>query len=313
VITRRNLQQLFDEFLYECEYARKVRPETLRGYISTFKLFNKLIPETSCEKITSQTVVTFFKMLQERKRIIGKGIVKVGIKKSTIATYWNKLNTFFKWLIAKHYIDANPFAILKYPSPSYEDKKFLKKEEIEKIITAIHIHHNNNIFILKRNLVLFYLLLFCGLRKEELMLLQIGDIDFERRILTVRGETSKSAKTRQVPLHSLLIMHLQDYVRSRKEYTTAYLLVSSKKDERLSYDGLKHLVDKLKFYSGVPFHLHQLRHTFAVNFLKTSNNIAKLRQLLGHKSISMTMSYLRCLPVDEMRGDIENLSIDNLI
>jgi integrase/recombinase XerD len=310
---RRTLQQLFDEFLYECEYARKVRQETLRGYISTFKLFTKLMPETSYDQVTSQTVVTFFKTLQERKRIVGRGIVKVGIRKSTIATYWNKLNSFFKWLVAKHYIPLNPFTGLKYPSPSYEDKKFLKKEEIEKIITAIHTHHDNNILILKRNLVLFYLLLFCGLRREELMLLQIRDIDLDRKVLTVRGDTSKSGRARQLPLHSQVLLYLKDYLNERKQYTTPYLIVSSKQDERLTYNGLKHLVDRLSNYSKVPFHVHQLRHTFAVNFLKTSNNIAKLRQLLGHKSISMTMSYLRCLPVDEMRNDIENLSIDNLI
>jgi site-specific recombinase XerD len=310
---KKDLQQSFDEFMYECEFIKKVRPETRRGYLQTFKLLIKLVPHISLETLNSATIIDFFKILQERKRIAGKGIYKIGIKKSTVATYWSKLNNFFEWLTFRKYIKTNPFAELPYPTPSYEDKKFLKKEEVEKIITAVHTYHDNNLLILKRNLVLFYILLFCGLRREELMLLQVRDIDFERKILTVRGDTSKSGLTRQVPLHSTCVMHLKDYLAARKKYTTPYLIVSSSHDERLSLDGLIHLVLKIKRCSGVPFHLHQLRHTFAVNFLKSSNNIAKLKQLLGHKNISMTLAYLRCLPTDELRGDIESMSIDKLI
>lgn len=310
---RKNIHQLFDEFIYEAEFVKKIRPETLRGYTHTFRLFIKLAPNISLESLSGSIIIDFFKILQERKRIVGKGSVKVGIKKSTVTTYWGKLNAFFQWLYSKGYIKTNPFSQLPYPNASYEDKQFLLKDDIEKIISAIHIHHDNNILILKRNLVLFYLLLFCGLRREELMLLQIRDIDFERKMLTIRADTSKSGRPRQLPIHSTLLMHLKDYLAARKRYTTPFLIVSSKKDEKLTLDGLKHLVLKLRDSSGVTFHLHQFRHTFAINFLKRSNNIASLKQLLGHKSLSMTLIYLRCLPTDQMRPDIEAMSIDNLI
>ena len=309
----KDLKQLFNEYMYECEFARKSRPETLRGYTQTFTTFCKLVPELSLESLTSLTVTKFFKILHERKRVIGKGIVKTGVKKSTIATYWGKLNNFFEWLRVKRYIAVNPLSEMKYPAPVYEDRKFLHKENIEKIFTAIHTNFNNNLLLLKRNLVIFYILLFCGLRREELLLLQVRDIDLERRVLTVRAETSKIPRTRYLPLHSTLVSHLKDYLKERKHLTTQYLIVSSMRDDRLSYDGLKHLVQRLNAQSGVRFHLHQLRHTFAVNFLKSSNNIAKLKQLLGHSDIKMTLVYLRCLPTNEMRGDIENMSIDALM
>ncbi len=308
---RKSLQQLFQEFMYECEFARKSRPETLRGYRQTFEIFIKLLPDVSLEFLTPSTITHFFKILQERKRIVGKGIVKTGVKKSTVATYWSKLNNFFEWLRMKKYISVNPFSEMEYPTPVYEDRKFLRKEDVEKIITAIH-NHSGSLFLLKRNLVLFYILLFCGLRREELLLLQLRDIDIERRILTVRAETSKIPRTRYVPLHSQVILYLKDYLRERKHLTTPYLIVSSMRDDGLSYDGLKHLVCKLNRLSEVRFHLHQFRHTFAVNFLKGSNNIAKLKQLMGHKDIRMTIVYLRCLPTSEMRADIECMSIDTL-
>ena len=309
---KKSISELFDEYMYEYEFVRKAQPSTLIKYRQVFSTFQKLQSDCTLETLTATGMVAFFKMLEERKRIVGKGRIKSGIKKSTAASYWTKLNGFFEWLRIKGYIHQNPFTGLKYPTPVYEDKKFLRKEEIEKILTAI-LTHSATLFIQKRNLVLFYLLLFCGLRREEMLLLQIRDIDFERKVLTIRSETSKVKRTRYIPLHSQLIMSLRDYLAERRDKTTPYLLVSSNRDDRLSIDGLKHLVTVLQNHSGVSFHLHQFRHTFAVNFLKTSNNIAKLKQLLGHKDISMTMQYVRCLPVNEMRGDIEGMSVCSLI
>jgi len=309
---KKDIRQLFDEFMHECEYVRMRRQETLKGYKISFSTFLKLVPGVTVQLLTPLTLTNYFKILHERKRIVGKGEIKSGIKKSTLASHWNKLSAFFSWLVAKKYMESNPFDEMQHPTPIYEDKKFLKKEEIEKILAAIH-SHSSTLLLVKRNLVIFYLLLFCGLRKEELMLLQIRDIDFERKVLTIRADISKSAHTRQLPLHSTVLLYLKDYLKERKDYTTQYLIVSSSRDDKFSFDGLRHLINKLRLYSGVRFHLHQFRHTFAVNFLKSSNNLVTLKHLLGHKDIKMTMVYLRCLPTDGMRDDVENMSIDSFI
>lgn len=310
---KKTLEQLFQEFMFECEFVKKSQPETLKGYRYAFQIFTKLLPECSLEMLSSNDIIKFFKILHERKRIVGKRVIKIGIKKSTAATYWSKLNHFFEWLRIKKYLSINPFSGMQYPSPNYEDRQFLKKHDVAKIITAIHNSSYNSLLILKRNLVIFYILLFCGLRREELLFLQIPDVNMEGKTLTVRAETSKIPRTRYIPLHSQVIMHLKDYLKERRHFSTPYLIVSSTRDDRLSYDGLKHLVNKLKKFSHVQFHLHQFRHTFAINFLKSSNNIAKLKQLMGHKDIRMTMVYLRCLPTNEMRSDIENMSMDTLV
>ncbi len=310
---KKDLQQLFEQFIYESEFVRKIRPETLRGYTQAYKTFEKLTPDLSLDHLHTSTIINFFRNLQERKRIVGKETINTGVKKSTVATYWTKLNAFFTWLTRNGYLNENPFQGMKFPSPSYEDKKYLHKEEIEKILTAIHIHHNDNILLLKRNLVLIHLLLFCGLRKEEVMLLQVRDIDFVLKMITIRSETSKSGKTRLIPLHSSTSMYLKDYLKERKEYTTPYVIVSNNCDDRLTYQGLKHLIAKIKRVSGVHFHLHQFRHTFAVNFLRSTNDIYKLKTILGHKDIRVTTLYLRCLPPEELRGDIEAMNIDNFI
>ncbi len=309
----KTLPQIFNEFLYDCEFSRKLKPATLLGYRETFRLMMKLVPETNLNSINSVLIIAFFRTLEERKRIVGKGDIKMGVKNSTVATYRGKLNTFFNWLVTNRYIEVNPLNSMKAPSVIYSEKKYLSKNDIEKILTAIHTHHDNNLLILKRNLLLFYLLLFCGLRREELLRLQVRDFDLDKRHLTIRAENSKSQKTRRIPLHPEIIIRYKDYLNQRSEFATQFIFVSSNQDRNLSSGGLEHIVRKLIDATGIHFHVHQFRHTFAMNFLKQSNNIFKLKELLGHSDISMTTVYLRQLPTDEMRTDVESMTIDNLI
>lgn len=244
---------------------------------------------------------------------MGKGRIKVGVKKSTIATYWSKLNSFFNWLEKRQHINGNPLSGMLYPKVRYEDKQCLSKVQIEKIFTEIHIHHNNNLLILKRNVALFSVLLFCGLRREELISLQVQDVNFDRKTITIRSQTSKSGVARTLPLSSAVSTALSDYLKERKHITTAQLFVSRISDQPFTIDGLRHLVALLIRRSKVKFHLHQFRHTFAINFLKQTNNLFKLKELMGHRDIRMIAVYLRCIPLDEMRSDVERMSIDSLI
>lgn len=308
-----DINQLFQQFIWESEYAQRLRPETIKSYKDVFSLLTKVIPDLTIDDITPATVTNFFRILNERKRIVGRNTIKVGIKKSTVATYWGKLNSFFTWLEQRNHILANPFGQMRFPKVSYEDVQYLKKEEVERIFTALHTHYNGNLLILKRNLAMFNVLLFCGLRREELLLLQVRDIDFERKTLVVRGENSKSALSRTLPLTKAVIGSLKDYLRQRKPYSCEYLFVSSSDDRRLTFEGLKYTVRRIGQKAKVPFHVHQFRHTFAVNFLRQSGNIFVLKELMGHRDITMTALYLRGLPVDSMRQDIEKMSIDGLL
>jgi len=309
----KELKQHFEEFMYECKYLKNNSPKTQLNMQNAFELFVKLTDAKYPEDISSNSIMRFIQILQERKRMVGKGIIKIGVKASTIVTYWRKLNVFFNWLVKLKYITTNPLSEIKPPALSYEDKKFLSKESVEKIVSSLYLHNTENSLIYKRNILIFHLLLFCGLRRGELLGLHVSDIDIESRLLKVRGETSKSRRTRLIPLHPTIIAHLRDYLRIREAYKTPFLLVSRINDDGLSSDGFKHLIQDVQDRSGVKFHVHQLRHTFAVNFLKSSNNLAKLQQLLGHKSIMMTTVYLRCLPPSEMTKDIDSMYIDNFI
>lgn len=312
----KKIKQLHSEFMEMCKYTGGLRQETLRGYKSSFDLLVKVFPDLNVRMINSGLMTQFFKKLETRERVVGICTIKRGIKPSTIATYRSKLNRFFDWLVIKGQIIENPFNSMQYPKIEYGNRKFLKGSDVDKIFNAIafKIDWSNN-FVKKRNIAIFSTLLYTGMRRGELLGLKIRDVNFDRGEIVIRGETSKSKRDRSVPIHSQLTIVLKDYLKELREknYNNPYLFASNNKDMQLTKDGLKHLVNHINKESGVKFHLHQFRHTFAVNLLSAGTDIAKLKQLMGHSDIRMTAVYLRCLPPDIMKGDIESLSLDSLV
>lgn len=312
----KDLKQLHAQFMEEQEFSAKLRPETLRGYVAGFNLLMKIIPDIRPDMLTQDMMTEFFRRLEKRERVVGRGIVKKGIKASTVATYRSKLNKFFEWLAYKEVISGNPFTHMDYPEVEYGDRKFLPKEKVEKLfnLLAFSIEWENN-FVHKRNMAIFSTLLYTGMRRGEFLGLQMRDIDFTRKEILIRAATSKSKRDRVVPISSQLIRALEDYFseRTKRGYMCNQVFVSNNADKPITKNGLKHMVHKITKRVGFKFHLHQFRHTYAVNLLNVGADVAKVKQLLGHTDIRMTAVYLRCLPTAAMRVDVEKLSLDNLV
>lgn len=311
MVPEKNLRRLFERYTFERQFSERLSPETIRASRTTFALFLLIMPEvTEINDLSSEAVVEFFHRLHSRSRLSGKSRIKTGIKPATIKSYWSKLNTFFAWLEGNSILLKNPFAGLRQPKDNIEIKKELEEVVIRKIYSAITLTSKNTL-LLRRDLVIVSLLFFCGIRRGELIALEVRDIDIVKNLLTVKSETSKSRKARYIPIHPTLLMHLKDYFaeRSKRHYKTNCLLVSSISDSALTRHGLKHWVENMRTKAGVNFHLHQFRHAFACNLARKNVNAYKIQKLLGHSSLDMTMTYLRSIGTEELLDDISKLSI----
>jgi site-specific recombinase XerD len=303
-------------------FTRQVSPYTLRGYHDAFDLLLKRYPDMTTAMISPEILNTFFQWLQTRQRVVGRGALRQGVKKTTIATYWRKLSKFFSWLVFKGLIPANPLhdKSLQFPRIRYDDKKYLERKDVTNLLRAVSttIRWQNNL-VRARNIAILAVGLFCGLRRNELLSLKVSDVDLTHDRLIVRGESSKSQMSRTIPLNSEVRQALSEYLDERSRaailFTTPSLWVAGNKNTTLGTEGLRYLVDTASAASQVKFHLHQLRHTFAVNFLHNSgHNSFKLQGLLGHRSIVATASYTRCLPPEIVRADLERMSdMDNMV
>ena len=307
---KKQLSELFEEYTKEARYSVCLSSETIRGYKAVFELFLKVMLEvTTIESLTPEMLNEFFKRIENRQRKIGKDTIKTGVKKSTIKTQYSKLNVFFSWLEKKKYMEENPLKDIPSPHVSYDDFRRIEDSDISKIYSSITLRSIDSL-LLRRDTMMVSLLLFCGIRKGEFISLQIRDIDIDKQKITIRGETSKSKRTRTLQIHPTLLMHLKDYFKERinRGIKTEFLIVSSKEDRGLSREGLKHWVKRLNKNSGVKFHLHMLRHTFACKLAEANVNLFKIQKMMGHVDIRMTMKYARSMKTEDMAEDIGKIS-----
>jgi integrase len=133
-----------------------------------------------------------------------------------------------------------------------------------------------------------------GLRRGELLQLRWRDLDLQRRILTVRGEGAKTRQTRHVPLNTEATLVMKAWRPTVFEAdwcvfggsADATPLVTVKK----AWRGL------LAAAKVTSFRFHDLRHTFASKLVMSGVDLNTVRELLGHKSLAMTLRYAHLAP-----------------
>ncbi|MCX6539159.1 MAG: site-specific integrase [Acidobacteria bacterium] len=141
---------------------------------------------------------------------------------------------------------------------------------------------------------LVIMLLHTGLRFGEACGLTWRDVDLTGALLTVRGETSKSSKTRYVPLNKTVADVLKAW---QPDPADGYVFPGE--DGGRLVDIKTAWKNLLTSVIGTPiagFRVHDLRHTFASKLVQAGVDLNTVRELLGHADIKMTLRYAHLAP-----------------
>lgn len=309
-----DLKELHEKFIKYKQHAVGTAKATIKNYRYNFQLLLQYKPDIKIHELSEETMVNFMEFLNTRNRKVGNKSVTRVYKNSSAATVRGKLSTFFEWLIERGYLQENPFHKIKYPDVSYTDARAFSPKEFEAICFAVNTKIQwVNLLIKKRNIAIIMFLTLTGVRKEELLGLQIPDVDIERSLIKVRAETSKSKRSRIIPMNSQLAPYLEDYLYFRKKFTTTFFWVSGRRNVRFTEHGIKHFTNLLRKITKVNCHLHRFRHTFAINYYKQTHDLYGLQKLMGHRSFKMTLSYLRSMPDEHLVEQIKKMTISEFI
>jgi len=180
------------------------------------------------------------------------------------------------------------------------DFQYLKtKEEIRSFLYSAH-KINENVYFL------YNVALNTGMRLGELAALKWKNIDFNTRLITVarsfNGPT-KNGEIRRIPiLDSILPLLKEKYIENGKNqeslvfpnkhgkmYDASARIFQEILHQALALASFPKIEKKGKLYWYISF--HDLRHTFASHWMMNGGDIFKLKDILGHKSIQMTMRY----------------------
>lgn len=147
-----------------------------------------------------------------------------------------------------------------------------------------------------------------GLRRAEIVNLQIQDYDSEKAVLWVRG---KRNRVRTVPLALGLADAIEDWLHERGRAAgplfTRILKSGAVKPNGLSTVAIYRIVEKRSQQAYVkPFTPHDMRRTFAGSLLDAGADIVTVQKLMGHASANTTAGYDR-------RGErVKRSAIDRL-
>ena len=200
----------------------------------------------------------------------------------TIARKLNCLAGFFGYLLDLELVDRNPLQSVRRPRAPETLPAVPDRAECACLLLACQT---------PRERLALSVLLGGGLRRDELLQLDTSDVAADFSQVTIRQ--AKGGRVRHVPLSPQVAALLREYL-SQHEHPNGPLLTTGK-GTRLASTGLQRLFRRILARAGLSdrgFTVHSCRHAFATHALRSGADLASLRDVLGHSSISTTSRYL---------------------
>lgn len=209
-----------------------------------------------------------------------------GISPAARARKLSSIKSFYKYLTVRtKQISENPVAEMEYPKLRKSLPKYLTLEQSSALLQAVSGVNQ------KRDYAILMLFLNCGIRRSELVGLNLTDV-YEDRIRVV----GKGNKERFVYFGSACRKAIDSYLEERKEriLTDNRALFGSRDNNRISVTAVHRLVKKALLQAGLDstqFSAHKLRHTAATMMLSGGVDVKTVQEVLGHENLNTTQIY----------------------
>jgi len=209
-----------------------------------------------------------------------------GISASARARKLSAIKSFYKYLTVRtKQLLENPVAELEYPKLRKSLPKYLTLEQSASLLQAVSGQNE------KRDYAILMLFLNCGIRRSELVNLNLSDV-YEDRIRVV----GKGNKERFVYFGSACRKAIDAYLpeRNKKVLSDNRALFGSRDGNRISVTAVHRLVKKALLQAGLDstqFSAHKLRHTAATMMLSGGVDVKTVQEVLGHENLNTTQIY----------------------
>lgn len=131
-----------------------------------------------------------------------------------------------------------------------------------------------------------------GLRRGELFDLKWSSVNFNTKIITVAGDTTKTSETRHIPMNEEVFTVLEEWKKQSREALYVFPNQEGGRFEDVKSAWLK-LLERAEVTG---FRWHDMRHDFASRLVMAKESLNTVRELLGHSDIKMTLRYAHLAP-----------------
>ena len=277
-----DFNMLFEDFLkiYYSDMDTRLREHTMRTKKYVFEL--KILPYFGKMKMNEITASDIRKWQSE--------LIKQGYAPTYLKTINNQLAALFNYAVRYYDLPNNPCRKAGSMGKGKADEmNFWTKEEFDKFIDAI--------MNKQQSYMAFMTLFWTGIRIGELLALNVADVDFEKRTISItksyqcmggrdaitEPKTPKSKRVIAIP--QFLVVDLQDYVNS---------MYGGQGEDRLfpiTKYYLEHEMQRGIKESGVKrIRIHDLRHSHASLLVEMGFSPLEIANRLGHEKIETTLN-----------------------
>ena len=300
--------QILRDFLAYHENIKAQSPRTISEYYLDLRLFLRFIrlmqnemplstdinvipiKDIDIEFIRSITTSQIFDFLSylANDRIANPDALSPerGISATSRSRKLSAIKSFYKYLtIRTKQLTENPVADLEYPKLRKSLPRYLTFKESAALLQSVSGPNA------KRDYAILMLFLNCGIRRSELVGLNLNDV-YEDRIRVI----GKGNKERFVYFGTSCRKAIEAYLpeRNKQVLSDNRALFGSRDSNRISVTAVHRLVKKALLQAGLDpelYSAHKLRHTAATRMLSGGVDVKTVQEVLGHENLNTTQIY----------------------
>ena len=271
------------DFLDYMKKEKKMAVNSCEAYGRDVREFREYARQRGCNDLAEVTNTDLVAYLHQLK-MAGRSAATVNRKVAS-------LRAFFRYLIGRGLMTADPTENVKSPKIRRKEVEYLTMEEIDKLL-ACPDDSDKGI----RDRAIMEVLYATGIRVSELIDVDLEDVNLRMGFITCDGPGSKA---RIVPLGRPARAALETYVydvrdkflKGRDEEKALFV---NQNGHRITRQGLWKILRDYGETAGLEHKLtpHTLRNSFAVHMLQNGADLKSLQELMGHDDISATQIYL---------------------
>lgn len=267
---------LFFQFLKsEKQYSQ----HTLDNYLRDINRFDEF-----CNK---QSLSEWHLIDEQHIRQFVSQVHRQGLGGKSIQRLLSALRRLFRFLLVNRKIKINPAANIRAPKSEQKLPDVMPPQQIDRMLQT-----NSSEPLVIRDHAILELLYASGLRLAELISLNINDINWQDKYLSVVG---KGRKERRCPFGSQAAKKLKQWLKCRDLMINdgELAVFVSNRGNRISASSIRARIQKLCQEKGIDQRVypHLMRHSFASHMLEASQDLRVVQELLGHAHLKTTQIY----------------------
>lgn len=284
------MNERIDAFLAYLDAERSLSPNTISAYRNDLLQFADYLSGEAARQggkdfamstIDRDLITTYFLHLRDR-----------GYSAASIARKTAALRSFFQYLRRKGEVNSDPTQGIGSPDVKKPLPRTVQDDQVNALMTFLALRQTPEGI---RDHAMLRLLSATGMRVGELVMVDVGDIDFPSGRVRVVGRGNRE---RSLPLDQVTLDSIRRYLDQARPFLTRNTpqenaLVVNQRGLRLTRQGFWLIMKGLVRDAGLPAIMtpHMLRHSFATHQIGEGLELEELRKLLGHASIATTQIY----------------------